>query len=110
MKKLISIVLIFCCATLHMVCAQQYNNVGVGNQSCGKWIVDRRDNSYAAAIDESWVNGFLSGIGFIGYQGADPFKDTDAYGVWAWIDNYCNANPLSEITSAAIAFYKYHPN
>jgi muramidase (phage lysozyme) len=33
----------------------------------------------------------------------------DAEGVWAWIDNYCRANPIKNIGDAAAAFYLAHP-
>jgi hypothetical protein len=34
----------------------------------------------------------------------------DAQGVWAWIDNYCHANPLDEVSGAAEAFVNAHPH
>jgi hypothetical protein len=62
-----------------------------------------------AISDENWVTGFLSGVGFVGEYGADPLNGMDADGVWAWIDNYCSANPIKDIADAAGQFYFAHP-
>jgi hypothetical protein len=58
---------------------------------------------------ESWVMGFLSGIGFERSPEVEPLHGIDADGVWAWIDNYCQANPLKDIAVAAAAFRFAHP-
>jgi len=34
---------------------------------------------------------------------------TDADGVWAWIDNYCQEHPIDRLFIAAEAFAKAHP-
>ena len=87
----------------------QYNQIGSGTASCGAWTENRRQLTDGAVSDEEWVLGFLSGIGYIGYDNANPLNKTDADGVWAWIDNYCSAHPLSQISDAAAAFYHTHP-
>jgi hypothetical protein len=40
----------------------------------------------------------------------DPLNGTDREGVLAWIDNYCHAHPLEQISLAAVAFVHFHPN
>ena len=52
-------------------------------------------------MNEQWVTGFLSGIGFVGEDGADPLKGLDGNAVHAWIDNYCHAHPLEQKLSDA---------
>jgi hypothetical protein len=90
--------------------ASQFNLIGVGTASCGTWTVDQRDpKSWPALADESWVLGFLSGIGFESLAD-NPLNGTDANGVVGWIDNYCAANPLSQIFDATKAFDHAHPN
>jgi hypothetical protein len=39
----------------------------------------------------------------------NPLNGPDAQGVWAWIDNYCHAHPLVQISEAASAFTATHP-
>ena len=64
----------------------------------------------SAMEDSAWVLGFLSGIGFVHTNGDDPLDGMDAQGVWAWIDNYCQAYPIKYISDAAAAFYFAHPH
>lgn len=85
--------------------------MGAGTISCGKWTTDRRDpKSTLALLDASWVVGFLSGIGWVGQNGDDPLRGLDGEAVWAWIDNYCKANPLDSLDTAAVRFYFAHPH
>lgn len=102
--------------------AEAYALVGSGLVSCGTWTADRRayerpgpatHSSQSELQDAAWVVGFLSGIGFMGElsnNGADPLDNVDAEGVWAWIDNYCQAHPIDNIATAAEAFYFTHPH
>jgi hypothetical protein len=69
-----------------------YRVIGEGTASCGAWTEDR--GIRRAMPDESWVLGFLSGIGYTGDETIDPLKNMDAKGVTAWIDNYCAAHPI----------------
>jgi hypothetical protein len=62
-----------------------------------------QQNDFAAATEDQWVVGFLSGLG---YEGQDPMAGTDYNGVAMWISNYCAANPTMEIIDAAEAFAK----
>jgi hypothetical protein len=85
-----------------------YHLIGRGTLSCGGWTADRRDpESPGANLDEQWALGFLSGVGFAGPD--NPLNNMDAYGVWAWIDNYCQANPIKDISDATAAFSFAHP-
>jgi hypothetical protein len=99
--------------------ADAYQSIGAGGYSCGSWSAHRREYSpggrptagtQASMEGMSWVVGFLSGIGFIGQNGANPLNGVDANGVWAWIDNYCTSHPIESIAQAAAAFYFAHPH
>jgi len=99
--------------------ASEIQILGAGLQSCGAWTAHKRAyrpggpvnlDSQSALEDGSWVVGFLSGIGMVHDKGADPLKGTDAQGVWAWVDNYCLANPIKKIMDASVAFYFAHPH
>ena len=67
--------------------------------SCGAWTKARQ--SKTAAWAEQWVAGYLSGINTISDK-PDALKGiTDAEGLMAWLDNYCQANPFDLIGTAA---------
>jgi len=88
--------------------AQKYMLMGQGTRSCGAWREDRQAGPLAAFGEKSWVVGFLSGVGYTGI--ANPLNRVDADGVFAWIDNYCQARPLKSIAEAAGAFVNAHPH
>jgi hypothetical protein len=83
---------------------------GMGSQSCGTWTAGRRDRQ--ALGSEQWILGFLSGIGYVSLvpNGTNPLEGTDAKGVWAWVDNYCQTHPLDPIITAGIKFVGAHPH
>jgi len=88
--------------------AQEYTAIGLGNSSCGSWTAARRDK--VALPYQQWVIGFLSGIGYAKpYAGLDPLKGLDGNAVYAWVDNYCGANPLNDISVAGNSFIWAHP-
>jgi hypothetical protein len=88
----------------------KYSVIGFGMSSCGAWISNRADTTaYSRLSEQQWIVGFLSGIGFAGQGKVDPLNGVDAPGVWAWIDNYCRANPLATIAKAAEEFSYAHP-
>jgi hypothetical protein len=88
--------------------------IGAGAASCGTWTADRQQRSTGrhslSLMDEQWVLGFLSGIAVMGDESVDPLRRMDAEGVWAWVDNYCQAHPIETISSAAIEFFHIHPS
>jgi hypothetical protein len=88
-----------------------YILIGSGTSSCGTWTADRRaPDGPPALLDEQWVMGFLSGIGYVGQQQDDPLRGIDAEAVFAWIDNYCRDHPLEHIVDASKAVYRAHPH
>jgi hypothetical protein len=104
----------FVCVTLAAVLmtdgtleAEAYTSIGAGAESCGAWTSARHTRSFQVM---QWALGFLSGVGFVGRDSADPLRGMDAEGVWAWIDNYCQANPIKDVVDAAEAFYDAHPH
>ena len=90
--------------------AQSIHMIGAGVSTCGTWTADRKTpNSVLALSDGQWVLGFLTGVAITNHN-ADPLRGLDANGVLAWVDNYCQANPIKQIVDAALAFYRAHPN
>ncbi len=90
--------------------ASAFMVIGTGLESCGTWTANRRyPNSIAAVMDEQWILGFLAGVGDAIPSDADPLRGVDAQAVWAWVDNYCHANPLDQIIRAGEAIFRAHP-
>jgi hypothetical protein len=85
----------------------QYVLIGSESISCGAWLAARRQGQGCFA--KQWVLGFLSGVGAFNEE-MDPLDGVDADEVWAWMDNYCHANPLDRISTAAMAFVRAHPD
>jgi hypothetical protein len=53
-----------------------------------------------------WVAGFISAFNLYQATTPDVTKDTDINGVLAWIDNYCGAHPLNQISTATVALVR----
>jgi hypothetical protein len=74
---------------------------GAGLESCGTWLrVRQQPNSVNKAIIESWVIGYLTAKNMDETQ-PEALYGTDADGRYAWIDNWCRANPLKGVIFAA---------
>ena len=101
------------------VAVAPYVVIGSGAESCGSWTANARAYAPGRGVatlghqvhlqHRQWVVGFLSGIGAMGVPGINPLNNLDGEGVWAWIGNYCRANPIKDIADAATAFVKEHP-
>lgn len=78
-----------------------------GGQDCGQWL------NQSSASGRSWLAGFISGLNavFNGFSAAvEPGKDAlaktnSAQQVYAWMDNYCRANPLKTVDEGATELY-----
>lgn len=66
-----------------------------GMPSCGLWT------SQQDARDRIWLDGYLSGLAFA--YNKDILNGTDKASIYGWVDNYCRANPLSELAEAGNA-------
>jgi hypothetical protein len=60
-------------------------------------------------LNEQWVVGFLSGIGFMALGELDPLRGVDGQFVYDWVDGYCRNNPSETIADAAGRFIQQHP-
>ena len=77
--------------------------LGSGLTSCGTWLANRSTPS-VTTFQGNWFNGYLTG-----YQDAGNIltarQVTDAAARSAWVDNYCQAWPLNDLTDAARGLY-----
>jgi hypothetical protein len=87
-----------------------FHPMGAASESCSGWTTARQANNTRSWVNEQWVLGFLSGVGYVGHQnGLDPLNGMDEQGVVAWIDNYCREHSLDALVVAAVAFRQAHP-
>lgn len=104
----IALICVIVALTARPAVSANYQSIGVGNASCGTWTEDRRTpETPIARARVQWVLGFLSGAGYAG--DIDPLAGLDGQAVVAWMDNYCRAHPLAQITKAAAHFTEEHP-
>jgi hypothetical protein len=105
----------YCLAIAGMLCflvirpevAAAYDVVGSGVWPCDTWTEGRKSNQ--ANVSEQWVLGFLSGIGFMGHENANPLNKLAPEVVFAWVDRYCQRRPHETIEHAGASFYMEHP-
>jgi hypothetical protein len=69
--------------------------------SCGEWIVHREKSDTLALGNASWLLGYLSGIA--AGSGKDALAATENSAIYKWMDNYCRANPLRDVSSGGNA-------
>jgi hypothetical protein len=101
MKKL---TLALCLCLLPVVSPRsEVRSIGSGNASCGTWLHDRKTKDYFAMAN--WALGYISGAAIWGDVG-NPLGQTDADGVFYWLDNYCNARPTEKFYYAMDAFIR----
>ena len=77
----------------------EYAFLGQGGFSCGRWQQGRRTKEPTSFTAQAWVLGYLTRANYSGDTSLTA--GTDADGVFAWIDNFCRANPLKDIADAA---------
>jgi hypothetical protein len=78
--------------------------LGPGAASCGTWIGDRQRNEARSQLNQAWVQGFVTARNVYKPQAEENMpKPMDSRAMVAWIDNYCDANPLKDISDAAKA-------
>ena len=69
---------------------------GVGRATCADWNTGRNQPEFF--VYASWVNGFLSGVSFVGGQ----IRPVDGNAIEQWMDNYCRNNPLVSLRNASV--------
>jgi len=69
--------------------------------SCGEWIVHREKSDTLALGNASWLLGYLSGMAIS--SGKDYLSGTDNSSIYKWMDSYCRANPLRDLSSGGNA-------
>jgi hypothetical protein len=88
-------------ALLAAVQAPPRDVVGNGNASCGEWTAAQQENGWSRSVYDAWVGGFISGLNLVNPKG-NLTTGMDFKGLQGWMDNYCAANPLDPISTAAV--------
>jgi hypothetical protein len=87
-------------AGTHALAENGRDYFGVGGQSCGSWIDARKTNN--TSRQGSWLLGYLSALNVWGVIGRkDALSGTDAAGLYAWMDRYCQSHPVETIATGA---------
>lgn len=76
-----------------------YMILGAGADSCGEWAKERRTGDWYA--DGGWVLGFVSSYNLFVWRDQNVAKNIDSEGIAAWVDGYCAAHPLNNISDAS---------
>ena len=73
-----------------------------GDYDCGEWFTKR-------PVAGAWLLGYLSGINAMAADEKkrfDPLNNLNsADQAYLWVDNYCKANPLKQLSSAGQLLY-----
>ena len=100
----------FCAATAQARISSVY---GPGSASCSEWTIARQRHTDQELGFVYWVGGYVSG--FNAFAADDAFGaqmpghvtgTSDMYGMAAWVDNYCQQNPLDSVVQATTALIK----
>lgn len=67
------------------------------------WLSDRQERGWQATTTEAWLVGYLTGLAMAFEK--DILKGTDNPSVFAWMDNRCKANPLSNLSTEGGALF-----
>ena len=66
-----------------------FMSLGLGPDSCGKFMEAKRSNNNAAVAYLAWVSGYLTGANVIAPNTYNILGTTDMDGAMLWIENYC---------------------
>ncbi len=99
LRGIVFILIIF--ANPIAVHGQDYISVwGTGQESCGKWLAER-NNNVNRTILLNWFMGFITANNW--YLRTRQVRPPDTSAVAAFVDLYCEKNPLHGMSLAAAA-------
>ena len=69
-----------------------------GTPDCGEWLSGKKGKE----LDKAWLIGYLSGISVANPKEGDPLgKISSIEQIFVWMNNYCQRNPLKDISDGA---------
>ena len=78
-----------------------YQVYGSGQVSCGTWAEELANKSPMRQLDLAWILGWISSYNRYSDAPGNVSSGADSAAVSGWIDNYCAANPLSNLAIAS---------
>lgn len=95
MRKLIA--LAFVAAAVSANAATSFGMV-----DCGVWVKAQ------SGQDRWWLGGYISGLNaaLVTSGAPDPLDAISIQQLYLWVDNYCRANPLHNLSKAANTLYQ----
>ena len=76
-----------------------------GSSDCGEWV----KHSKSSPTLKAWLMGYMSGIGVmynhLGDTNNPLGKINSAEQFYLWMDNYCQKNPLSTVTTGGAVLF-----
>ena len=81
--------------------------LGAGLTRCGQYMQFAQQSPEISRTIDSWALGYLSGVNFIFYtsKGIDLLSDQNSEKITAFIQGYCKASPLKNVTEAANEYW-----
>jgi len=98
-KKTRAITMALCCLVLSATVFDAQAIIIRGGVSCGTWVKERPEKQIGTALNQIWLVGFLSGMA--NESEKDVLRSTDNNSIFLWMDNYCQANPLKQVSEGA---------
>ncbi len=80
----------------------QYTAFGGGSESCGLWTEQKNADNITRLQFTQWLGGYLTAYSQWVEVGSGPVSDGSHAGPAAWLDNYCQENPLERVADAAV--------
>ena len=109
MKKLLNKKLAMVLTTFVLLSQPVFGQAVFGGSDCGQWA-NRRDSAISKTAAELWLAGYMSGINsmYVTYsKRADALNKVDSLEQMVlWMDNYCNKNPLSNISIGGFELFR----
>lgn len=79
----------------------KYTILSMGTKSCGEVVADFKADGRDKLNNSIWVAGYLTAINERVASRSNVAAGTDPEAWSLWIHNYCTANPLESLASAA---------
>lgn len=96
-KSLGRVVLAFAIVSSAEAADKQGGYTSVGARSCGVYVEEKQKDGWGYAVIGAWMAGYISGYNLAADDTFDILGDADMKSVYLWMENYCRANPLSNL-------------
>jgi hypothetical protein len=79
----------------------------VGMHSCRAWIENKTENSALYFLDKATLLGYLSGLNVaLSDASHDSLNSVDVKSLYLWMDNYCQKNPLNDVSDGGKQLFR----